>query len=43
MKIGLDPKEDVARFRAVAEAVNGRAVIQVDGNTGYTLHQAIPA
>ena len=43
MKIGLDPKEDVARFRAVAEAVNGRAVIQADGNTGYTLHQAIPA
>ena len=43
MKIGLDPKEDVTRFRAVAEAVNGRSVIQADGNTGYTIHQAIPA
>ena len=43
MKIGLDPKEDVARYRAVAEAIGDRAVIQVDGNTGYTIAQAIPA
>ena len=43
MKIGLDPQEDVARYRAVAEAVGDRAVIQVDGNTGYTLAEAIPA
>ncbi len=43
MKIGLDPTEDVVRYRAVAEAVMGRAVIQVDGNVGYTLGQAIPA
>ena len=43
MKIGLDPREDVERYRAVAEAVAGRAVIQADGNTGYSLHQAIPA
>ncbi|MCW5849487.1 MAG: hypothetical protein KIT87_05365 [Anaerolineae bacterium] len=43
MKIGLDPQEDVARYRAVAEAVAGRAVIQVDGNVGYTLGQAVPA
>ncbi len=43
MKIGLEPKEDIARYRAVAEAVGDRAVIQVDGNTGYTIHQAIPA
>lgn len=43
MKIGLDPKEDVARYRAVAEAVGDRAVIQVDGNVGYTIGQAIPA
>jgi L-Ala-D/L-Glu epimerase len=43
MKIGLDPVEDVVRYRAVAEAVAGRAVIQVDGNVGYTLGQAIPA
>jgi muconate cycloisomerase len=43
MKIGLDPQEDVARYRAVAEAVGDRAVIQVDGNTGYTIAQALPA
>jgi muconate cycloisomerase len=43
MKIGLDPKQDVARYRAVAEAVGDRALIQVDGNTGYTIAQAIPA
>jgi L-alanine-DL-glutamate epimerase-like enolase superfamily enzyme len=43
MKIGLDPREDVARYRAVAEAVQGRAVMQVDGNTGYTIAQALPA
>lgn len=43
MKIGLDPRDDVKRYRAVAEAVGDRAVIQVDGNTGYTISQAIPA
>ncbi|MFN8471854.1 MAG: enolase C-terminal domain-like protein [Anaerolineae bacterium] len=43
MKIGLEPREDVQRYRAVAEAVGDRAVIQVDGNVGYTLGQAIPA
>ncbi len=42
MKIGIDPREDLARYRAVAEAVGDRAVIQVDGNTGYTLREAIP-
>lgn len=43
MKIGLDPREDVQRYRAVAEAVGDRAVIQVDGNTGYTIAEAVPA
>lgn len=43
MKIGLEPQEDIARYEAVADAVRGRAVIQVDGNTGYTITQAIPA
>ncbi len=43
MKIGLDPQEDIGRYRAVAEAVGDRAVIQVDGNVGYTLGQAVPA
>jgi L-Ala-D/L-Glu epimerase len=43
MKIGLDPRDDVARYRAVAEAVGDRAVVQVDGNVGYTIAQAVPA
>ncbi|MEM7124790.1 MAG: enolase C-terminal domain-like protein [Chloroflexota bacterium] len=43
MKIGLDPHDDVKRYQAVAEAMGDRAVIQVDGNTGYTISQAIPA
>lgn len=43
MKVGLDPREDIRRYSAVAEAVGDRAVIQVDGNTGYTISQAIPA
>ena len=41
MKIGLDPVGDVARYRAVAEALQGRALLQVDGNTGYELWQAL--
>jgi muconate cycloisomerase len=43
MKIGMDPVEDVRRVAAVSEAVRGRATLQVDGNTGYTLAQAVPA
>lgn len=43
MKIGLNPKDDIKRYRAVANATEGRAVMQVDGNTGYTLSEAIPA
>jgi muconate cycloisomerase len=42
MKIGLEPKEDLERYRAVAKVVSGRAVIQADGNTGYTIDQALP-
>lgn len=43
MKVGLDVAEDVARYRAVREAAAGRAVIQVDGNGGYSLGEAITA
>jgi L-alanine-DL-glutamate epimerase-like enolase superfamily enzyme len=43
MKVGMDPVQDVRRYRAVAEAVRGRSVMQVDGNAGYTLAHAIPA
>jgi L-alanine-DL-glutamate epimerase-like enolase superfamily enzyme len=43
MKVGMDVAGDVARFTAVSEAVRGKAVIQVDGNTGWSLAQAISA
>lgn len=42
MKIGLDPEADLARYRTVREVVGDRAVFQLDGNTGYTLDQAVP-
>ncbi len=42
MKVGMEPAEDIARYQAVAEAVAGRALIQVDGNRGYTLPEALP-
>ncbi len=42
MKIGMEAVDDVKRYSAVAEAVKGQAVIQVDGNAGYTLDQAVP-
>jgi muconate cycloisomerase len=40
MKIGADPVADLERYRAVAHAIDGQAVIQVDGNIGYSLAQA---
>ena len=43
MKIGIDVAADVARYAAVREAAAGRAVIQVDGNGGYSLGDAITA
>lgn len=43
MKIGIDPAEDVRQVRAVAEAIGHRALLQVDGNAGYTISQALPA
>ena len=43
VKIGMDVADDVARYRAVREAAGDRAVIQVDGNGGYTLEDAIAA
>ena len=43
MKIGMEPKDDIKRYEAVANAIKDRAVIQVDGNTGYTISQALPA
>ncbi|MDQ7858041.1 MAG: enolase C-terminal domain-like protein [Armatimonadota bacterium] len=43
MKIGMNPAEDAARFAAVREAAGGRAAFQLDGNTGYSLGDALPA
>lgn len=43
MKVGIDVAADVARYQAVREAVAGQAVIQVDGNGGYSLGDAIAA
>lgn len=40
MKVGMDPVDDVRRYRAVAEALSGRAVLQIDGNTGWSLWEA---
>jgi muconate cycloisomerase len=42
MKIGMDPAEDLTRYRVVREAVEDRARFQLDGNTGYTMAQAVP-
>lgn len=43
VKIGMGIADDLARYRAVREAAGDRAVIQVDGNSGYSLAQAITA
>ncbi len=43
MKIGMGVVEDIARYRAVRETAGDRAIIQVDGNGGYSLGQAITA
>jgi L-alanine-DL-glutamate epimerase-like enolase superfamily enzyme len=43
MKIGLSPAEDLARFTVVREAAGDRAAFQLDGNTGYSPGQAVPA
>ena len=43
VKIGMGIAADIACYRAVHEAIANRAVIQVDGNGGYTLAEAIIA
>ncbi|MFV9505681.1 MAG: mandelate racemase/muconate lactonizing enzyme family protein [Oscillochloridaceae bacterium umkhey_bin13] len=43
MKVGMDVPGDIARVAAVSEAVRGKATIQIDGNTGWSLAQAISA
>ncbi|MDQ6601944.1 MAG: hypothetical protein M3Z19_04375 [Chloroflexota bacterium] len=43
IKIGMGVADDVARYRAVHAAAGDRATIQVDGNGGYTLDEAVAA
>ena len=43
MKIGMGVSEDLRRFRAVREAVGDRAALQVDGNAGYSIGEALIA
>ncbi len=43
VKIGMGIADDLARYNAVHEAAAGRALLQVDGNCGYSLSQAITA
>ena len=42
MKIGMDPEEDLKRYASVIESISDNIVIQVDGNTGYCIDQAVP-
>ena len=42
MKIGMDPDEDLERYKSVIESIGEKTVIQVDGNTGYCIDQAVP-
>jgi L-alanine-DL-glutamate epimerase-like enolase superfamily enzyme len=43
LKIGMGVAADIARYRAVREVADERATIQVDGNGGYSLGEAISA
>ncbi len=40
IKVGLDPAKDVETFQAIREAVGEEATLYVDGNQGYSPHQA---
>jgi muconate cycloisomerase len=41
LKVGLDPKADIERVRAVREAVGKSIAIRIDANQGYTPDEAI--
>lgn len=41
VKVGIDPRADVARLRAVREAVGPAVLLTVDANGGYTVDQAV--
>ncbi|MFO0906284.1 MAG: enolase C-terminal domain-like protein [Pirellulales bacterium] len=40
VKVGVDPRADLARMRAVREAVGPDVLLTVDANGGYTVDQA---
>lgn len=40
-KIGFGPREDAAWYKAIRDAVPDDVQFQVDGNTGYTLAEAV--
>ena len=41
IKVGLDPKTDLARVRAVREAIGRGVELRVDGNQGFSLEDAL--
>ncbi len=42
-KIGINAEEDVAWYRRLRQLVDAKIRFQLDGNTGYTLGDAVPA
>lgn len=41
IKVGKQPKEDVDRLRAIHHAVDGRAMLRIDANQGWSAEQTI--
>lgn len=41
VKVGLDPKADVARVRAVREAIGPKVMLTVDANGGWSVEDAV--
>jgi o-succinylbenzoate synthase len=41
IKVGKDPAVDIERIRAIYAAVNGRALIRLDANQGWTAKQTV--
>jgi L-alanine-DL-glutamate epimerase-like enolase superfamily enzyme len=40
IKVGFDPRKDLAKVRMAQEAIQGRALIRIDANQGYRFPQA---
>ncbi|MFO0819681.1 MAG: enolase C-terminal domain-like protein [Pirellulales bacterium] len=41
VKVGVDPRADIARLKAVREAIGPDTLLTVDANGGYTVDQAV--